>query len=307
MRSTRFLFFATLLGAALTQTRAGAQVRASEAATISQTVDGTVITVEYARPRLRGRNPVFGGEVHWQEVWTPGANWATTFDATKDVRIAGHPVPKGKYSMWLTVTEADEWELLLDPVSHRWHLNRPDTTEGQIRFPVRVARDSLTEVLTWSFPLVRASGTTLSMRWSDRRIDLDVAVTPSYALTMAEERARAYLGTWTFEWVDPQSWDSAGTRTMTVSHRDGSLIGTYTPALWPGAEEFILVPIAETWYIPAWLERGEIYDVDKDIVFEFAIESGKAANYEVRGPDDKVMVKGVRQAPPQAGKKKKKT
>src|SRR5512138_77827 len=55
----------------------GAQVRASERGSVSQTVDGTVIEVDYGRPRLKGRIP-FGGIVHWGEVWTPGANSATT-------------------------------------------------------------------------------------------------------------------------------------------------------------------------------------------------------------------------------------
>ena len=80
-----------------------AQVRASELAIVSQTIDGTVITVEYSRPRVRGRSPVFGKLVTWGEVWTPGANWATTLDVSKDVTIDGHPLPRGKYSVWMEV------------------------------------------------------------------------------------------------------------------------------------------------------------------------------------------------------------
>ncbi|MEP6509570.1 MAG: DUF2911 domain-containing protein, partial [Gemmatimonadales bacterium] len=58
-----------------------AQVRASEIGVMSQMIDGTKITVEYSRPRSRGRDSLFGTKaVHWDEVWTPGANWATTFD-----------------------------------------------------------------------------------------------------------------------------------------------------------------------------------------------------------------------------------
>ena len=58
--------------------RAPAQVRASEAASVSQTVDGTKITIEYSRPRGRARDSLFGKVVPWGEVWTAGANLATT-------------------------------------------------------------------------------------------------------------------------------------------------------------------------------------------------------------------------------------
>ena len=295
MISLRLVRVLPLLAVAVMPAPSAAQVRASELGTVSQTVDGTVITLEYSRPRLRGRDTIFGGEVKWQEVWTPGANWATTLEVSKDVQIDGHPVPKGKYSMWMTVQQSDEWVLLLDPRSRRFHMNRPDSVDGQIRFPVRVRRQAPVEVLTWSFTAVKATGGTLSMQWSDVRVDLDVVVPPTYDVTIPETRAQPYLGTYSFNWTEAQPWDSAGTRTITLSYRGGSLVGKYTPQLWPGAAEMILLPIAEQWYIPAFLEKGEIYDVDKDIVFEFTTEGGRVTGYEVRETSDKVFAKGEKQ------------
>jgi hypothetical protein len=285
----------SFLAVAVMPTPCAAQVRASELGTVSQTVDGTVITLEYYRPRLRGRDTIFGGEVHWQEVWTPGANWATTLEVSKDIQVDGHAVPKGKYSMWMTVQPSDEWELLLDPRVRKFHTDRPDTVEGQIRFPVRVRRQAPVEVLSWSFPAVTASGATLSLQWSDVRVDLDLAVPRTYDIALPETRAKPYLGTYSFEWTGPQPWDSAGTRTITFLYRNGSLVGIYAPALWPGADEMILLPIAEQWYIPAFLEKGEVYDVNKDIVFEFTLDGGRVTGYEVRETSDKVFAKGEKQ------------
>jgi hypothetical protein len=142
---------------------------------------------------------------------------------------------------------------------------------------------------------VKATGAMLTMQWSDVRVDLDVVVPSSYDLTMPEERIRPYLGTWSFEWTEPQTWDSAGTRTLTFSERNGSLIGTYSPELWPGAAEFIMLPIADQWFIPAWLDKGEVYDVDKDIVFEFTTDANGVTSYEVRETSDKVFAKGQKQ------------
>ena len=162
---------------------AAAQVRASERATISQTVDGTRITIDYARPRVRGRSPIFGGLVHWGEVWTPGANMATTLEADRDIAIDGHPVPKGKYSVWLVVAQEGPWTFVLDPDAGRFHTNRPRERDGQIRFPVAANAAPDTEVLTWSFPEVTATGTTAVLQWADRAVRLAITVTPSRSIT----------------------------------------------------------------------------------------------------------------------------
>ena len=84
---------------------AGAQM-ASEKGSVTQTVDATTITIEYSRPVARGRNP-FPDVVRWGRMWTPGANWATTFEVDKNVHLNGVDVPKGKYSVWM-IPGADE-------------------------------------------------------------------------------------------------------------------------------------------------------------------------------------------------------
>src|SRR5206468_7050387 len=63
-----------------------AQIHASEHFTLTQKVSTTTITMEGDRPVARGRK-LFGpdGVVKWGEVWTPGANWATTMEVDRDV------------------------------------------------------------------------------------------------------------------------------------------------------------------------------------------------------------------------------
>jgi len=50
------LLAATLLGAV---PNASAQLRASERGYVAQNVDGTRVTVDYSRPRARGRSPIY--------------------------------------------------------------------------------------------------------------------------------------------------------------------------------------------------------------------------------------------------------
>ena len=96
-----------------------AQVLASERGTVTQTVDGTTITIEYSRPVARGRTP-FPDVVRWGHPWTPGANWATTIEVDKTIHLNGNEVPKGKYGIWM-IPGAEEWTVTLSRDARRFH------------------------------------------------------------------------------------------------------------------------------------------------------------------------------------------
>jgi hypothetical protein len=66
--------------ALLAPVMAGAQIVASERALVAQVVDGTRLTVDYSRPRARGRTNIYGGMEKWGRAWTPGADDATTLE-----------------------------------------------------------------------------------------------------------------------------------------------------------------------------------------------------------------------------------
>jgi len=102
-----------------------AQIRASEPALVAQTIDGTKLTVEYSRPRARTRDSLFGRVVTWGEVWTPGANMATTLEVSKDVKVNGVALAKGKYSVWLVVRASGPWTAVFDPRSKLFHTQHP--------------------------------------------------------------------------------------------------------------------------------------------------------------------------------------
>ena len=169
-----------------------AQMRASERASVSQTLDGTTITVEYGRPRARGRE-LFGSEVPWGKVWT-GANWATTIDVNRDITIGGRPLHHGRYSVWLQVQPGD-WTAIFDREPHRFHTNPPAETSDQVRFPVTPGTGPRVETLTWSFPEYRATATTLQMAWGTTTVSLPIEVQSSRPLTVTAEFASRYTGT----------------------------------------------------------------------------------------------------------------
>jgi hypothetical protein len=211
-------------------TPAAAQIRASERATMSQTIDGTRMVIDYARPRVRGREPIFGKVVHWGEVWTPGANMATTLEIGKAVRLEGRDVPAGKYSVWFVVRQAGPWTVVLDPDDSRFHMFPPDSSPTQIRFPVQVGTGPTTEVLTWSMPDIRVDGGTLAMQWSTKRVEMNVDVRPSLTITLPEADARRYVGRYDFRYRDAGWGDTTRVIGFDVLYEDGTLKAEWEPA-----------------------------------------------------------------------------
>ena len=267
------------------------QIRASELGSVSQVIDGTRIGIEYSRPRARGRQNVFGGEVKWQEVWTPGANYATTLELSKNVKINGHAVPKGKYSVWMVVRPAGDWTFVLDPRPRLYHMAHPDSTPDQIRFPVKALPGPFTEVLTWSFPENRSTGATMVMSWAATRVPLTVTVEPTYRLATPAAQAAPYVGEYEFRWNDMP--DSARALGFIVTYRD-SMLGMGFEPRDPYYDGAGLIRIKEDWFIPAIFDKGQFVDALKDMVLEFKVVDGKAVGFEVRGDGDELWGRGRR-------------
>ncbi len=271
-----------------------AQVKASEPASVSQTVDGTKLTIEYSRPRARGRDTLFGKVVPWGEVWTPGANWATTLEVDKDITIEGRPLAKGKYSLWMQVQPGD-WTMVIDTTDKLFHMQHPKEDPSQLRWTFTPGTGAFTDVLSWEFDRVRVDGTTLVMRWGTVRVPLEVRVQPSYTLAFDGAKAGPYLGSWEIRPEPGMGPDTSPAR-VAIAHRDGRLVGTLDPPMF-GMEEYrtmVLIPKRDGWFVPAWMHGGEVYEIWDDTLFEFDVKEGRATTFTIRGPRDEVYGRGAR-------------
>ena len=291
-RSIPGAFGALLTAALLVPAALGAQSKPSEPATISQTIDGTKITIEYSRPRARTRDGLFGKVVHWNETWTPGANNATTLEISKDVKLNGRPLPKGKYSVWMVVKQTGPWVVALDTNHRRWHLPHPDTTPMLLRFPVAPEEAPFVDVLTWSFPSLRVNGGTITMQWGNIRIPIDVEVESSLRVRLAADEAERYIGRYAVTFTD----DPSRTRTLVLAYEDSTLKGQWEPND-ETMGRFAMIRLGSGWFAPGlYDQKGQIYEVLRPgMVFQFRLENGKAASFEVRNQSDKLEVTGKRQ------------
>lgn len=280
--------------AALSAAPCDAQVRASEIGSVSQIVDGTKLTLEYSRPRARGRTTIFGtSAVHWNEVWTPGANWATTLDVSKDVTMNGRAVPKGKYSMWIVVRQSGDWTVVLEPDVRRYHMEPPDSSAKQVRIAARADSAPFTDVLTWSFPEIRMNGGVLAMAWERRRVKLDFEVQPTLSVTMPQADAAPYLGT--YEYVEHARDGRTRTKQLTVLYENGTLKAEFAPVD-RYLKRFALVRTGPDVFAPGvYDEHGVVYEVYRpEMMFTFKRVNGRAESFEVREEDDFLAASGKR-------------
>jgi Protein of unknown function (DUF2911) len=305
MRRTLFRLVTTLAVVG-TATDARAQLNASEPASVSQVVDGSKITVEYSRPRARGRTGLFGTEVKFGEVWTPGANQATTLAVSKDAMINGHPVAKGKYSVWMVV-QPGQWELVLDRDTTLFHTQKPKVRPGQVRFAVPREHHAFTETLTWSFPTVRTSGMTLVMQWDTVSVPLEIKVTPSFTTMVSAEAGQRVAGTYHWLWAPafakPRVGDTTLTSdppmkdpkaTFTVRYVGGELHATIDPPAFddPSYGEYVLVQKKGDLYSFGRVDRGELIEVWDFNALQFTVANGRPDSFEVRGTDDALWASG---------------
>jgi hypothetical protein len=79
------------------------------------------VKVIYNRPSKKGRK-IFGGLVPYNEVWSPGANEATTFETNKDLAFHGKTLKAGKYSLWSIPAEMT-WTIIFNSEYGQWGIN----------------------------------------------------------------------------------------------------------------------------------------------------------------------------------------
>jgi hypothetical protein len=282
----RVTMFSILAATILQPLPAAAQVRASELGLVQQTIDGTKITIEYSRPAARGRTP-FGGVVHWGERWTPGANWATTLETDHDIRLAGHAIPKGKYSLWMIVRANNDWSLFVHPKHRVYHTQRPDTTEAITRIPIKPDSGPHLERLTFSFPTITPEGGVLELHWGTTVVQLPVRVPASRPMTLSASAMRNYAGVYALTFFNRSV-------RMDVFEQDGKLRGMLRPNPMPYDSVFDLLPTSKDRFSPLFYKAGQPFDLE-DFAVVFIQENGRITSAEWRGINERVTARGAKQ------------
>jgi hypothetical protein len=114
------LFCVALFSTLIACGQADKSKRPSPPASVKQTLkNGTVVSIDYSQPSLKGRTIGKDVEPMIGQVWRAGANEATLFEISKDVKVDGQPLPAGKYALFMLPGEK-EYTIIFNKKWDRW-------------------------------------------------------------------------------------------------------------------------------------------------------------------------------------------
>lgn len=118
------------------------QAPASPRDSLSVSIAGADIKVNYGRPSKRGRVLFNGlGDMKWGMVWRTGANEATHFTTSKTLDFGGKTVPAGTYTLFTKLDESGKWELIVNKQTKQWG-TAYDASQDLVRIPMTVTSNN---------------------------------------------------------------------------------------------------------------------------------------------------------------------
>jgi len=118
IRFTTLVLVAALLFAAGAPAAAQQKPPLSPPGQAAVTIGAATITIDYARPSMRGRK-IMGELVPYDKVWRTGANAATTLKTSAAIEIGGSIVPAGTYTLY-TLPGEKAWKLIVNKQTGQW-------------------------------------------------------------------------------------------------------------------------------------------------------------------------------------------
>jgi len=143
--------------------------RPSPPAIISQTIkSGALVTIDYSQPSLKGRK--IGSEIApYGEVWRTGANEATVFEISKDVKVEDQALAAGKYGLY-SIPGEKEWVIIFNKTWKQWGTQYKEEDDA-LRVKVKSEKSAVfSEKMTFA---VDKDGK-VSLLWGDLQVDFKV-------------------------------------------------------------------------------------------------------------------------------------
>lgn len=146
---------------------------ASPAATVSQVVGTTKISIDYSRPMLRGRE-IFGKLIPFDKVYRTGANASTKIELSGDITVQGKSLKAGKYAI-MSIPTSTNWTIIFSK-----DLNVSEQSYNQsndvLRVTARPQEVPTVESFTIDFSDIKDDAATLNISWEKTRVSLAIGV-----------------------------------------------------------------------------------------------------------------------------------
>jgi len=166
------IFILALITGLITSFNASAQQdkskRPSPPAKVSQTLaSGATISIDYSQPSVKGRS--MDVLTPAGKVWRTGANEATIFETSKDVKVEGKTLPAGKYSVY-SIPGEKEWTIIFNKTWNQWGTIYK-AEEDVLRVNVKPGKaEKFTEMLTFD---IEKDGD-VALNWANTEVEFNV-------------------------------------------------------------------------------------------------------------------------------------
>lgn len=152
---------------------------ASQAATLTQRIGITDITISYHSPLAKGRT-IWGDLVPYNEVWRAGANQNTVITFSTDVKIEGKNLSAGSYGLHM-IPSQKEWTIIFNKNSGAWGSFFYDQKDDALRVTVTPQSADMQDWLNYTFTALQPESTVALLRWEKLavpfKINIDVPET----------------------------------------------------------------------------------------------------------------------------------
>jgi len=187
-KSVTTLFFVQLFTTSFAQGVITTPRVPSPAASVTQTIGISTVTVNYSRPSVKGRKvwdslvpygynvqPFGAGN---SAPWRAGANENTTIKFSDDAKVEGQPVPAGEYGLFFVVYKDNTGEVVLSKDHKSWGSFWYDSTRDLMRAKIQLRDVQPTEMLTYNFTNDTKTSAELVLNWEKKefpvKIEFDV-------------------------------------------------------------------------------------------------------------------------------------
>jgi hypothetical protein len=145
--------------------------RPSPPAFVKETLtNGTVVSVDYSQPSVKGRTIGKDLEPMNGKVWRTGANEATVFEVNKNVKVEGKALHAGKYGLF-TISGEKEWTIIFNKTWNQWGAFNYKKDDDVVRVTVKPGKaKKFAEKMTFA---ISKKGT-VSLLWGDLQVDFNV-------------------------------------------------------------------------------------------------------------------------------------
>ncbi len=237
--------------------------RTSGAATVSQTVGISTITLNYSRPSVispQGQDrtgKIWGVVVPYgfnnlgfgtatEAPWRAGANENTIIEFSHDVNVEDQNLPAGTYGLHYAVFEDGKATVIFSKKTTAWGSYFYDKKDDALRVEVISEQTLQTELLTYHFINAGVSQTTLALDWEKKRIPvrfefdtpelvyqnikLELETNPGFQLTSWTAAAN-YLVQNNIHLDDALTWANAAVEGQFFSQKNFSTLSTKSAVL----------------------------------------------------------------------------